>query len=227
MCEEGNGIHAAMAALAVATGLEVGRWQAERDFTVRRGRLALTNAARQRCDDGACWNTQAILDLQRPEAAAVSLGEARFNPEGFRRRLVSDYEAQVRCSDARGRRNCEAGPHELTFVEQHDGACGVIVSFHATTPSGEPMANAEDLAGELIFAGHPENRFLDFTANDAIVSIDPMYGLSDSGSTSAGSCSATCTKMSSTNISGTCCSCNGDTGTYQRSYWNPSTYICM
>jgi hypothetical protein len=45
------------------------------------------------------------------------------------------------------------------------------------------------------------------------------------GST-AGSCTALCTKISSTSIAGACCTCNGVTGKFAANTWSSTTYSC-
>jgi hypothetical protein len=89
LCALGNGAHAAMAALAVATATELGRWQSSKDFRIRGQALELSRAGKERCADGECWNTQALLDLQRAEAGEVELGSGQFEGRSFRRRLVA------------------------------------------------------------------------------------------------------------------------------------------
>lgn len=61
---------------------------------------------------------------------------------------------------------------------------------------------------------------------DGKASVDPTYGLSEDGSTSTGSCEAACTKFSTVNVAGACCSCNGATKKYVKSAFSPSIYLC-
>jgi hypothetical protein len=49
----------------------------------------------------------------------------------------------------------------------------------------------------LLFVGYPENDYLSFQTAGAMISIDPTYGMNESGSTSAASCTAARTKTSS------------------------------
>jgi hypothetical protein len=230
LCSNGDGINSVMAALAVVSGKELRRWQSSRDFRIDEdGRLALTATGRARCADGECWNTEAVLDLQLAEPGSVKLGRITFDADAFSSRLNSEFLEQQRCDNARGTGalDCSAEEHELTFKHQRAGACDTIVSFLAKAPSGRALKDPDQLANKLIFVGYPENDYLSFQAAGAMISIDPTYGLDETGSSSVGSCTAACTKVSSVDISGSCCSCNGRTATFVRSAWNTSTYLCQ
>jgi hypothetical protein len=229
LCANGDGVPSAMAALAVATATELGRWQPAQDFLMRRGQLALTSAGKQRCEDGRCWNTQAILELQNAPSGVVTLGGMSFDGEAFRAELESNHREQLSCEsrrDERGRETCQAERHELTLDSIAPGSCDTIFTFHATTPNGEALDRPELLANKLIYVGYPENEYLSFTSTGKTVSIDPTYGLNPSDDTSSGSCTAACTKVSATNIAGSCCSCNGEIRTYVRSAFSTTTYLC-
>lgn len=226
MCAGGNGVHAVMAALAVATAMELGRWQPASDFAVAGGELVLSDTGRSRCEDGACWNTQAILDLQRA-GAAVEFEHERFHGDVFRRRLVRQYAEQMRCSArASGRSGCEAELHALSFASSDADACTTVFTFDATTPEGAALDDPASLANELVFVGYPENPYLAFASTDRSVSVDPTYGLNEDPGTSAGSCSATCTRITSSDASGQCCMCGGTAGAYVRSMFSTSVYLC-
>lgn len=216
-----------MAALAVATAMELGRWQPARDFAVMGGQLVLSRTGKNQCDDGACWNTQAILDLQRA-GDEVEFENARFHGDVYRRRLVHQYAEQLRCNSRprRGQAGCAAEPHALSFAAMESLACATVFTFDATTPQGDTLNDSASLANALVFVGYPENPYLAFASTERSVSIDPTYGLNADQSSSVGSCSSTCVKLSSTNISGQCCSCEGRTGTYVRSSFSPSLYLC-
>jgi hypothetical protein len=62
---------------------------------------------------------------------------------------------------------------------------------------------------------------------DGKVSVDPTYGLNEDASASSGSCDATCTKVTSKDVSGKCCSCNGATRKFVKSAWNAQTFLCQ
>lgn len=228
LCVDGSGAHAAMAALAVATATELGRWQSSQDFVIRGKNLELSRAGKERCADGECWNTQALLDLQRAEAGEIELGRGQFNGRSFRRRLVAQFKEQERCEarPGKGRADCPAERHELRLESQQQGTCETIFTFAATTPAGGPLKNPAQLANKLVYVGYPENPYLLFTSTGSTVSIDPTYGLNEDGTTSAGSCSAACTKLSSADISGDCCVCNGVRRDYSRAAFSANVYLC-
>ena len=229
LCSNGDGVNSAMAALAVVSGKELRRWQSSRDFSIDEdGRLVLTATGRARCPDGQCWNTEAVLGLQLAEPGSVKFGSITFDADAFSSRLYSEFFEQQLCDGAPGTSDldCSAEEHELTFKHQRSGACDTIVSFLAKTPSGRALRHPDQLANKLIFVGYPENDYLSFQTSGAMISIDPTYGLNEGGTTSTASCTAACTKMSSVDISGTCCSCNGAIGKFVRSSWSTTTYLC-
>ena len=230
LCDNGGGANSAMAALAVATAKELQRWQSGRDFYLDgNDRLALTGAGKAQCGDGKCWNTQAILDLQKAPDGAVVLGGTEFDAENFRSQLYAGQNKQRACETRAGSGMfaCTAEEHELTFRSQQAGACDTVFTFTATRLDGGALKRPAQLKNKLIFVGYPENEFLSFASTGSTISIDPTYGLNDDGSSSTGSCSVGCVKISSTSVAGQCCSCNGAVGSYVRSAWSGTTFLCM
>jgi hypothetical protein len=228
LCANVDGVPSAMAALAVSTASELKRWQSTTDFEVRDGFLALTRAGKRRCADGRCRNTEAVLDLQRAPNGEVIIGDSVLDAEALKAELATNFAEQQRCDagdDRLGR--CTAERHELTLLSSQTGACDTVFTFDATRPNGKPLREPQRLATQLIYAGYPENEYLSFTSTSSTVSIDPTYGLNDSGGTSSGACSAACVKISVDDISGQCCSCAGVTRTYDRSTFNANTYLCI
>lgn len=226
LCSNIDGVPSAMAALAVATATELKRWEPTRDFQMRDGFLALTRAGKRQCADGRCWNTQTILDLQRAPDGVVQIGGVDLDAESYRAELKANYREQQRCESTHGD-GCSAQRHELILDSSASGACDTVFTYHATAPNGAPLRDPSKLANQLIFAGYPENEYLSFASTSSTVSIDPTYGLNDYGTTETGSCTSACVKVSSTNIGGDCCSCNGYTRTYVRSGFSATLYLCM
>lgn len=227
LCANVDGVPSAMAALAVATASELKRWQSTTDFQLQDGFLALTRAGKRRCADGRCRNTEAILDLQRAPFGEVIIGDATLDAGALKAELADNFVEQQRCeagTSAVG--SCTTERHELTLASSHSGACDTVFTFDATRPNGKALREPERLATQLIYAGYPANEYLSFTSTSSTVSIDPTYGLNDSGSTSTGSCTAACVKISMEDISGQCCTCAGVTRNYVRSTFNASTYLC-
>ena len=230
LCANGDGVNSALAALAVASARELRRWQSSRDFYVDSSyRLALTSTGKSRCSDGRCWNTQAILDLQRAPFGTVKFGGVTFNADNFKSRLVSEFNEQKICESRTGTggANCPAEEHLLTFKSQQPGACDTLFTFAATSPTGGALMSPSQLKNKLIFVGYPENEYLSFSSTGTTVTIDPTSGLNEGSSSSAGSCMAACVRMSSTDASGQCCSCSGQLKRYSRSTFNANTYLCQ
>jgi hypothetical protein len=230
LCANGDGVPAAMAALAVATAKELRRWQPLKDFYINNGSLALTSTGKSLCADGRCWNTQGILDLQRAPLNSVKLAGVTFNADNFRSQLYSNFNEQKICEsrpDNHAGDNCPAEQHKLTLKSVSSGSCDTVFTFNATTPTGGLLSYPAQLKNKLIYAGYPENSFLSFTSTGSTVSIDPTYGLNDTGTTSSGSCAAACTKLSALDVAGQCCSCSGSTRRYQRSAFSAAVFLCM
>jgi hypothetical protein len=127
-------------------------------------------------------------------------------------------------------------PHRLTFSHTtNDATCGEYnFWYEITQPNGQSLRAPEDSYVQLMFAGGKEtltgkdvNPFIAQQVSGDLVAIDPTYGLNDMGTTTTGACSAACTKVTTVNVAGQCCSCNGATKTYKRSAWNTSTYLCQ
>lgn len=98
-----------------------------------------------------------------------------------------------------------------------------FTSSTTSTSSVTPSA----LFTQLKFAGETDNAYLAFQSTSTQVSIDPMGTLVDGGSgSSSGSCYEGSTVISSTNITGACCSVNGVYFTLKQSPWNTKTYYC-
>jgi hypothetical protein len=102
---------------------------------------------------------------------------------------------------------------------------GSTTSTSTTTSSVTPS----NLWNYLTFAGGNENKYLMFQSSTTQVSIDPMGTMIDGGSAAAsGGCWAGATKVSTTNISGSCCTINSAYGTLQQlSTQNPNMYKCV
>lgn len=230
LCANGDGVPSAMAALAVATAKELRRWQPSKDFMIDSyWRLALSSTGKSQCADGRCWNTQAILDLQKAPHNSVKFGGVTFNADNFRSRLYAEYHEQKDCEARAGApgSNCPVEAHKLTFKSSQAGACDTIFTFYATTPTGGTLQRPDLLKNKLIYVGYPENPYLAFSSTGSTVSIDPTYGLNEGGTSTAGSCSAACTRMSSTDLTGKCCTCSGATKSYKRSPFSTAVFLCQ
>ena len=230
LCANGDGVPSAMAALGVATAKELRRWQSSSDFAVSNNSLVLTSTGKAQCSDGKCWNTQAVLDLQRAPFNTIKFGSITFNADNFRSSLVAKHEEQRVCdsrpSNQQG--SCTVEAHRLTFKSQQAGSCDTMFTFDATSPTGAPLKFPGNLKNKLIFVGEPSNPYINFTSTGTTVSLDPTYGLVEDGTSTAGSCAPTCTKISSSSMLGQCCTCGTRTSTFvNASTTNPNIYRCQ
>lgn len=229
LCANGDGVNSAMAALAVAAAKELGRWQSASDFAIVGNQIALTSTGRSQCGDGHCWNTQAILDLQRAPLGSVKFGSVSFNADNFKSRLVAEYRDQQACDSRPGFQpgNCFAEPHRLTFRSQQPGACDTIFTFDATSPTGAPLWAPAQLKNKLIFVGYPENPYLAFSSTGSTVSLDPTVGLTEGNDTAAGTCKAACIKASSSDLTGQCCNCaSAVRRKFVKATFSSNLYLC-
>jgi hypothetical protein len=232
LCSNGDGVNSAMAALAVATAKELGRWNPTTDFAPGTGApwyTTLTATGKARCADGRCVRTQAVLDLQKAPPNTVKFGSVVFNANNFVSTLTARWNEQKNCElrGGTGATNCTAEQHKLTFKSAQAGACDTIFTFDAKNTSGGNLTAPAQLKNKLMYVGYPSNPFLSFSSTGTTVSIDPTYGLNDDGTTSTGACSAACTKISTASVAGACCSCNGATKKYVKSAWSAATFLCQ
>ena len=231
LCANGDGVNSAMAALAVAAAKELGRWNPTVDFapgTAAPWYTTLTATGKARCSDGKCWNTQAILDLQKSPPNSVKFGSIVLNANNLVSTLTARWNEQKNCElrGGTGDTNCTAEAHKLAFTKAAPGACDTIFTFNATNTSGGALVNPAQLKNKLMFVGYPSNPYLAFSSTGTTVSVDPTYGLNPDGSTSTGSSTAACTKVSATSIVGAACTCNAVSGKFAVSTWSPVTYTC-
>jgi hypothetical protein len=116
-----------------------------------------------------------------------------------------------------------------------DANCGEYnFWYEITQPNGQPLRAPQDTFAELVFAGGKQsltgadiNPFIAQQISGNLVAIDPTYGLNESSVTTSGACAAACTKFSTSNIAGTCCSCNGSNRTFKTSAFSTSLYLCQ
>ena len=232
MCANSDGVNAALAALAAATAKQLGRWQPTTDFAPMNGapwHTQLTAAGKARCSDGKCWNVQAILDLQKAPPNSVKFGGVVFNANNFISQLTSKWNEQKNCElrGGTGAANCSAEQHKLTFKSQVAGACDTIYTYDAKNTSGGNLASPAQLKNKLLFVGGTGNPFIAFSSTGTTVSIDPTFGLTEDSTTTSGACTAACTKISTSNVAGQCCSCNGASKKYVKAAWSTTTYLCQ
>ena len=126
-------------------------------------------------------------------------------------------------------------PHRLRFNrKERGGPCGDYYWYDITKPNGQTLADPRSTYVQLIFAGGKQtasgsdvNPFIAQKVSGNQVAIDPTYGLISSSSTSSGTCTAACLKISTANIAGQCCSCNGAKKKFVKSTWSATTFACQ
>jgi hypothetical protein len=249
-CTNPDGTNSLMAALAVATAQELKRWAPSKDFVVfgdtggtsgtsglsetSRGpqqAIKLTATGKARCADGKCAKVQALLDMQYDQAnnKVKFPGGIVLSPAALRSRLVAKLREQITCEKNPvngGNGNCPVEEHQLTFQKASKGSCDTNFFFKATSTTGAALKYPAQLKNKLIWVDQT-NPYVAFQASGDVISIDPTYGLNEDSTNSAGSCTAACTKVSTTNVAGQCCSCNGATKVFAKATWNASTYLCQ
>jgi hypothetical protein len=254
-CSNPDGTNSVMAAFAVAVAQELGRWNASKDFVMNAtsgwsessygsqqaiklasGSDANGPIGKSRCADGKCARVQALLDLQYDQAnnkvyiQGSGTTKVLLSPAALRSRMYAKWGEQKTCDAAPvngNLNNCTTEQNKLSFVSSAAGGCDTNFTFAARTPSGGTLLYVNQLKNELKFADST-NPYINFTnLGNGNVSIDPTYGLDEDPTATTGSCSAACTKISTTNIAGTCCSCSGVQKVYQKSAWSAVTFLCL
>jgi hypothetical protein len=246
-CANPDGTNAVMAALAVAAGHELGRWRSGLDFEVYGSVIRLTSGTgsdgkprgKSRCSGAVCPRTEALLAFQNDSATGVyvqaetTTTRTLVNPGALRTRMVAKLQEQINKD-----RDMKDGdtyqvpktPHKLTGAGITTlGGCGphykFNVAFDATTTTPKPLP--AQLKWSLSFADQ-QNGWVDFRdLGNNVVAIDPTYGLNDEDTTNSGSCAVACTKISTTNIAGACCSCAAVNKTFKKATFNANTYLCQ
>ena len=223
-CSDPKGTNSVMAALAVAAATELRRWQPTKDFVSSNGMLALTSTGKAQCADGKCWNTQALLDLQKAPAGKVQVRPGvMLDTAALKSTLSSNMLLQILYLIS-----SLVPDHKFELKGSERGGCDQYYWFNVTSPSGGPVSSllTGTLSQKLKWVGGSGNPYIQFQSNGTMVGIDPTYGLNEVGATAAASCTPSCTKVSSRDITGACCSCNG-TKRFARSTWSASTYVCQ
>jgi hypothetical protein len=223
-CNDPSGTNSVMASMAVASAKELGRWQPTKDFQISNGRLQLTATGKAQCADGKCWNTQALLDLQSSPTNTVQVRPGvKLDSAALRNSLTASGLFQVF-----NLLSFLVPAHKFTFQSSTLGGCDTYHWFKVTKPDGTPLGSSalSSLEQNLLWVSGKSNPYIGFSVDGTSVGIDPTYGLNETGVSSAGACTAACTKVSTTDLRGQCCACNG-TKKYARSAWNVNTYLCQ
>jgi hypothetical protein len=247
-CATPDGANAVMAAIAVAAAQDLGRWRAGLDFEVYNSTIRLTSGTgsdgkprgKSRCSGGVCSRIEPLLAMQHDSArnqvylqAESSGTKVLVDPPALRTRTVAKLQEQMnKDRDMKDGDTYQAPktPHKLTGAGTASlQGCGphfkFNVAFDATTTTPKPLP--AQLKWSLSFADQ-QNGWVDFRdLGNNVVAIDPTYGLNEGSTTTSGSCEVACTKVSSTNAEGKCCSCSGATKGFKRSAFSTSVYLCQ
>jgi hypothetical protein len=194
---------------------------------------------KSRCADGKCAEVQAILDMQYEQARGKvyvqgesSTRSVLLDPAALRSRLVAKANYEQKTCDANAKdgdpNRCPKEAHQLSPVGMVSlGGCGPHYKFAVKKDNGATLQYPAQLKGKLTFADQT-NGWVDFrNLGGGYVAIDPTYGLNGGATTSSGSCTATCTRISKTNVAGQCCTCSGATKKFVKSSWSAVTFLCQ
>ena len=126
-------------------------------------------------------------------------------------------------------------PHRLVYSHTTgDGPCGNYDWYDISLPNGLSLDDPTSTWVQLIFAGGKQsasgldvNPYIAQQVSGDRVAIDPTSGLNANASTTTGTCIGACVNISSSNVAGNCCSCQGRMAKLARSTWNASTFICQ
>jgi hypothetical protein len=219
-CGNEEGVASVMAAIAVSSGMEMRRWLADPDmqWNTTKGQLELSQYAWPRCPNSNCKNTAVLLQLQNDSAAGTIVGGQELKPSILRDRMKTYWDRQKLCHT---QGNCPAPRyrstqpieyHDLTFLYKTPSTCGSDFHFHGCKQGTNctELSMPASLANGLIFAGYPENQYLNFYNNGGFVRIDPTGGLDPGDNNvipgSSPVCYADCTTTNA-GLAGACCQC--------------------
>jgi hypothetical protein len=145
--------------------------------------------------------------------------------------MVAKWREQEACDkNAKDREasSCPKEEHSLKFVSAAKGSCDTDFTFNVKQKDGRTaLKYSSQLKHKLRFAD-AANPYINFTPlSNGDFKIDPTYGLNPDSSTSQGTCTAACTKVSTTSVAGQCCSCGSMNKKFARSTFNANTYLCQ
>ena len=225
-----------MAALAIAMGNEMGRWEATTDLSVNAstGRVQVSTAGYNAClanGKTGCKNVVALLEFQRNDVGNFLGHDATALKEELKARLERQKVAESRPDNGVCDNAC-AESHTVKFssTSTEGNSCGNHFWYQASkagcTGASCALQYPELLATKLGFAGYPDNDYLAFTTKNGKVGIDPTSSLVNGGSGANPICYIGSTIISTTNVAGSCCNIDGKYGTLSKSFWSANTYYC-
>ena len=110
---------------------------------------------------GSCRNTQALLDMQKPEASGKVTfpGNITLDSTLLRTKLKEGWDAQAACT------TCAVPEHDLKYTHVEAGSCDKKFFFDplkAGTTTWLSATDADKLKNKLKFVGYPTNKMLNF-----------------------------------------------------------------
>jgi hypothetical protein len=200
-------------------------------------RMWTSPKGRAKCPNGTCRNVQALMKLQDLGSNnGYVFGGQDFDAGLLRTRLYSYWDRQFVCvnrPDNGTGDDCPIEYHALSFWYKTqsnvtcDGGYDFWFKARTNTSTVEAPVNLtkpHQLKNMLIWAGGADNPYLKFENNGNYIKIDPVGGTGDDTNTTSGSCTVVsynpangkCGQVySSTNLTNTCCTCNGVNKTFQ------------
>jgi hypothetical protein len=196
-CESNGGVNPTLAGLAVAMGIELGRWEPDQDLLVSGGKTILNPAAV--CVANSCKNTKAILGQQ-----AWTSDQSVFNNTNYSATLGAMFDRQKNLiANLNANDKAHLPPdYKLTFVGGPTsfgfGNCGPHyiwqVDYKSGVNAGKPLSaqDAANMSNTLCFYGQGNcgnNPYIGFVSTGiascpsgkTCLAIDPTDG--DNGST--------------------------------------------
>jgi hypothetical protein len=196
-CYSSYGLNPSKAALAVAMGIELGRWDPLNDLEVVNGAVRL-KAGRTCLNNSNCQRTKAVLGQQD-----FTTDQTRFSDTNLRNDLVASFGRQSNLiTDLNNNHKDWLPPaHKLTPVGTMTltGACGPHYIFQVDNLNGTALTStqATNMSNTLCYFGQNtmgtncgDNSFVGFTktqtncpAGRVCVAIDPDDGDAGTGTT--------------------------------------------
>jgi hypothetical protein len=138
-CATNGGVFPTKAALAVAMGIELQRFQPAKDLVNMNYQYTTLNSSAS-CKVNGCKNTKAILGLQFVDYSQLG-GSQVFDTTTYRTELVNGFAYQTTLNNvARSRGKAQPPDHKATLisgpVDLGTQACGLQYVFDITKPDG-------------------------------------------------------------------------------------------
>jgi hypothetical protein len=200
-CANPQGTNAIIAALAVAIGRELGRWQVTTDFKTVNLQpwypvLALSPAGQAQCtaNGSSCSTVKALLSLQdtKYDGLIKFRDGTVLSAYNLQSRLYAGWQEQKVCESRPANNtdpnNCAAEAHKLVLQGTSPGPCDMYYTFKATKLDGKPLSKPAQLINKLLWARKENNPYIAFQSTASTVTIDPLYWGAPVPKQTGGSC---------------------------------------